>query len=156
MITSEFIKAGKAVFTINNPQGKYFTYKINKKVFKENGKETTLFFAMVKKGQNWFDYKYIGIYNPEKNKVFTGIKSNFQYNSIEYKVLDWALKTIDRATDIPKGYEIRHEGKCGKCGKRLTTPESLEYGIGPECIKRLHGDLKKKVQRIKKIKAILR
>jgi hypothetical protein len=27
----------------------------------------------------------------------------------------------------------KESGKCGMCGRKLTTPESLSYGIGPEC-----------------------
>jgi hypothetical protein len=29
-----------------------------------------------------------------------------------------------------------HEGHCGKCGRTLTVPESLDRGIGPECWKK--------------------
>lgn len=28
-----------------------------------------------------------------------------------------------------------HEGVCGRCGRRLTVPESIETGFGPECRK---------------------
>lgn len=31
--------------------------------------------------------------------------------------------------------EIWHEGKCGRCGRQLTVPESIESGFGPECVK---------------------
>ena len=27
-----------------------------------------------------------------------------------------------------------HEGRCGRCGRKLTVPESIEAGYGPECI----------------------
>lgn len=29
--------------------------------------------------------------------------------------------------------DMYHHGTCGKCGRRLTSPESIELGIGPEC-----------------------
>jgi hypothetical protein len=29
--------------------------------------------------------------------------------------------------------EVWHEGRCGRCGRRLTVPESIESGLGPEC-----------------------
>jgi hypothetical protein len=29
--------------------------------------------------------------------------------------------------------EVWHEGRCGRCGRALTVPESVERGIGPEC-----------------------
>jgi hypothetical protein len=34
--------------------------------------------------------------------------------------------------DMSRAYGIR-SGKCGICGRKLTTPESLAYGIGPVC-----------------------
>lgn len=29
--------------------------------------------------------------------------------------------------------EVRHENHCGRCGARLTHPESIDSGLGPEC-----------------------
>jgi len=34
-----------------------------------------------------------------------------------------------------------HEGRCGRCARRLTVPESIINGIGPECAKREGGGL---------------
>src|ERR1019366_4832357 len=34
---------------------------------------------------------------------------------------------------LPANLEVWHEGKCGRCGRKLTVPESIERGIGPEC-----------------------
>jgi hypothetical protein len=30
---------------------------------------------------------------------------------------------------------VWHEGSCARCGKKLTVPESIESGFGPECVK---------------------
>lgn len=32
-----------------------------------------------------------------------------------------------------KNLTFLHEGACGKCGRPLTTPESIQSGIGPVC-----------------------
>jgi hypothetical protein len=37
------------------------------------------------------------------------------------------------ADNMPPNMVIRHEGKCGRCGRTLTVPESIDRGIGPEC-----------------------
>lgn len=34
---------------------------------------------------------------------------------------------------------VRHEGKCGRCGRTLTVPESIDAGIGPECASKMGG-----------------
>jgi hypothetical protein len=31
------------------------------------------------------------------------------------------------------GFRIMHDGHCSVCGRKLTTPESLDSGIGPVC-----------------------
>ena len=30
---------------------------------------------------------------------------------------------------------VYHVGKCGRCGKKLTDPESILTGLGPSCSK---------------------
>jgi hypothetical protein len=32
---------------------------------------------------------------------------------------------------------VYHEGRCGACGRRLTTPESISSGLGPVCAGRI-------------------
>lgn len=32
--------------------------------------------------------------------------------------------------------EIWHHGVCGRCGRKLTTPESIQRGLGPKCAAR--------------------
>lgn len=36
--------------------------------------------------------------------------------------------------------DIRHEGKCGRCGRALTRPESIDTGLGPECAAKMGRD----------------
>lgn len=37
--------------------------------------------------------------------------------------------------------EVWHEGKCCKCGRKLTVPASIASGIGPECASKMAGAL---------------
>jgi hypothetical protein len=34
---------------------------------------------------------------------------------------------------VAAGFNLQHAGKCGRCGRKLTVPQSIETGIGPEC-----------------------
>jgi hypothetical protein len=50
------------------------------------------------------------------------------------------VKALRRALDIiaeraqPKpGTTLQHAGRCGRCGKTLTVPESKATGLGPDC-----------------------
>jgi hypothetical protein len=38
-----------------------------------------------------------------------------------------------------RGFEVWHEGRCGRCGKPLTVPESIASGFGPDCIQKVGG-----------------
>ena len=55
-----------------------------------------------------------------------------QPSGVSVQAFIWFLNRIeaDKPTD---GFEFWHEGKCGRCGRKLTVPESIEAGIGPEC-----------------------
>lgn len=34
---------------------------------------------------------------------------------------------------FPSGVEVRHDGRCSRCGRALTDPESIDVGMGPIC-----------------------
>lgn len=46
---------------------------------------------------------------------------------------------LDRRKQVHEGLEFFHSGRCGKCGRKLTVPESIQSGFGPECIGKLGG-----------------
>jgi hypothetical protein len=52
------------------------------------------------------------------------------------KAFEWAWRQLVRGA-IPEQLEIWHEGRCGRCGRKLTVPESVAAGFGPECAGRV-------------------
>jgi len=137
-----FFSGGRALFTVSKENGPKYTFRIDckldhtRKQFEKNGP----YFVKVFKGtenNNYKHYKYLGLYNSNIGKVFLTGKSLFSSNSVEFKTVNWAISTIFNGLPIPNGYFIQHEGKCSKCGRVLTTPESINNGIGPECFKQL-------------------
>jgi hypothetical protein len=127
----DFFKGGNALFTVGNNKGEHYTFKIRK----PKGENKPYFVNLLTGPQNTSDFTYLGIYNPEQNRVFLTKKSRYNEESRPTKVIQWALKVIASGQELPKGYTIQHENKCCRCGRTLTTPESIENGIGPECIK---------------------
>jgi hypothetical protein len=81
--------------------------------------------------ENW---AYIG--TCIEGKFRHGRKSNISQDAQSVKVFDFVLPKLVAGT-LPEFVEVWHEGHCGKCGKRLTVPSSIENGLGPECIKTL-------------------
>lgn len=130
MINKQFLLAGNAIFTVENPQGEYYTFRIKRK--NANARFGISWFINLLTGpDNTSDYTYIGLLNPTTGDV------REKTDTRPVRVAKWAIKHIYNNKPLPDGYKIHHEGKCCRCGRTLTTPESCETGIGPECAKLL-------------------
>jgi hypothetical protein len=126
---------GKAIVTFQSiTTGKHFTYKIKKS--KDN--DNLLFVSVLTGPDNWSNYSYIGIIQGVNgNTSFrTTAKSRFDSSAQSVVAFEWTLRHL-MIGDL-KGVRIFHEGKCLRCGRKLTVPESIQNGIGPECIHYFH------------------
>ena len=45
----------------------------------------------------------------------------------------WKQTTLRTEPEVHGSIEVWHEGRCGKCGRKLTVPSSIDSGFGPEC-----------------------
>lgn len=137
-ITGKFLFAGKSVFTVSNEETKeHFTFKVRARESewpRGSGKRSTSYFLNIKASGGKYPFRYIGILEADGLVKTTG-KSDFQPHEKEYKVGAWAAQTVIAGKMIPVKYHINHAGKCGRCARELTHPESLKSGIGPECAK---------------------
>jgi hypothetical protein len=70
-----------------------------------------------------FSYKH-----SKKSKISLESKSANVFSYVTEKLLQGNLN---------KSVEIWHEGRCGRCSRPLTVPESIETGLGPECARKL-------------------
>ncbi len=131
MLSKEFVTAGKAIFTISNPKGERYTFRISK-----TKNADTFFVALLTGPENISDYTYLGLLLADKSEVILTAKSKFTPESLPYQVIKWAIKIIWKGKEVPEGYKILHCGRCGHCGRLLTVPESIESGLGPICGKR--------------------
>lgn len=60
--------------------------------------------------------------------------SALQPDDIKTKGFAWFWRMLMANKPFPAGFEFWHEGRCAKCAKRLTVPESIAFGYGPECL----------------------
>ena len=131
----KFILAGKATFTLESTRtGKWFTYRVNKKEFKDDRGEVekTFYFVSLLSGpQNDSDYRYLGTISTNFY-VRTTKKSKIGKDAISFKALNFFASYL-RKGELHDEINIYHEGVCGKCGKKLTTPSSISVGLGPIC-----------------------
>lgn len=126
----DFVFAGNATFTVLNTDTKNrFTFKVKKH------KEKDIFFVSVMTGSdNYSSYTFIGTYFPNKGYK-KSYKSKIGSDAMSAKTIKWFF---DKFINNQKSYDtvkVYHEDKCGRCGRKLTTPESVKSGFGPECIK---------------------
>ncbi len=117
--------AGHAVITIRSMKtGERFTYKITVPELK--GKPVW-FVKLLIGPENESDYRYIGMLTAPEAFRLTA-KSFAGPDAPSVVAFSW----LSRNWESPL-VEVWHEGSCGRCGRRLTVPESIESGIGPTC-----------------------
>jgi hypothetical protein len=126
-----FMFGGNATFTLRSTKtGTRCTYKIRQI---EPGNP---FFASVLSGSsNETDFVYIGFIPAlTRDVLVAGAKG--KPSAPSFKALAWAVNQIAKKARNPENLEVFHEGRCCACGRKLTTPESVLSGIGPECAKK--------------------
>jgi len=124
----DFALAGNAILTLRSTKtGAYYTYRI--RAPKENGLKDNIRFVSLLSGPN--NSTYIGII---RNDEFTLTRSSkLGRGTKPVAAFEFFTRKVLAKNTIPEGLEVRHEGYCGRCGRRLTVPESIDRGIGPEC-----------------------
>ena len=139
MVSANFIFGGNSTFQVINPRGDAYMFSIKKH------KEKDIFFVRVNKDAEYkFNDHYAGYYDPSKTSELLKGSKGIQHDEKVMKVFLWAVKQITQEKELPEGYEIKHVGKCGCCGRKLTDELSKELGIGPTCLKRVGTDDRQK------------
>jgi hypothetical protein len=115
---------------LNTKTGNRFTYRI--KVTK-TPKESQLYFVKLLTSPD--TYQFIG--SIFVNKFKHSQRSNISAEAQGVRVFQYVFNKLSQGK-LEDFIEIYHEGKCGRCGRQLTVPESITSGFGPECIKMMH------------------
>lgn len=120
-----FILAGNARVTLESAKtGARYTYRVRQK-------EDGFYFVSVLTGSdNEADYTYLGTIRDAR--YAHGRKSCIGADAPSAKAFEWAWPRL-AAGAAPVGLNVWHEGRCGRCNRPLTVPESIASGFGPEC-----------------------
>ena len=133
-----FINGGNATVTLrSNVTGNRFTYKVSTPKDKATGKPEAgnkRFVSLLAGADNTGDFVYLGMVGDDG--VFRATRATRHPDSMSFRAFAWAWAKLARET-MPEGLEVWHEGKCGRCGRKLTVPESIANGFGPECVTRI-------------------
>jgi len=85
------------------------------------------------------DYSYTGVLvgfeEGEDIRLRTTKRSTVTVDAPSFRALNWLLKRLNTEPlgELPETIEFRHSGSCCRCGRKLTTPQSIDAGIGPVC-----------------------
>ena len=135
-----FALGGRATFTlVSRKTGTRFTYKVVKAKEPRNGKHA--FFVSVLTGpENTNDYTFF-------STIFKGDSLEFRHSdrggigadAPSAKAFAWFYRKvlIEDCDPATVNLEIWHSGRCCRCNRKLTVPESIASGIGPECATRM-------------------
>lgn len=126
----EYTFAGNATLTLSSERtGARYTFKV--KAPKEN-RNNIRFLMLLTGPDNENSYTYLGMVQDDQVKMTKA--SKMTPDSLPIKAFSYYLQHLKTGQIAPK-LEVRHEGSCGRCGRALTVPESIDRGIGPECAK---------------------
>lgn len=143
MLSYSFLTAGNATMTVE-PSDKFvaargakphYTYKIRHREAK-GGYGEAWFVSMLTGPDNQSDYTYLGMLDAASGTVRLTSRSKLTEDSVPVEIVKRVVAALARGDGdkiSAAGWKVRHEGKCGRCGRKLTEPTSLDCGIGPEC-----------------------
>lgn len=132
-----YILAGNSEFILHSTKtNQDFYYKMKKKEKLDN-KDEFIYFLNVKQGKDW---SYAGVVwydnNVNQFKFSKGVKGNIEGTDLNIRSLLFVINKLNN-NELPQHCLVFHTGRCGVCGKKLTTPESILTGLGPSCAKRV-------------------
>lgn len=138
----DYAIAGAGAFTaINEATGGRFTFKVQAPRKFRNGPidyDSDVRFVKVLTGpDNESSYRYIGTIFLKDKKFIVTRKVQIAPEAPSIRAFKWVWSRIASGADLGT-VKVYHEGICGRCGRKLTVPESIESGYGPECINHVH------------------
>lgn len=129
-----FITSGKAVGTLTSQRsGEHYTYRFTA----VKDAEDKFFVSLLTGPDNTRDYSYLGLLTRRDDgqlQFRTTAKSCASSGAKSVQGLQWMLAWVDRGQELSESSAtFEHMGRCGKCARPLTNPESIERGLGPYC-----------------------
>jgi len=129
-----FLFGGNATITLQSAKsGKHFTFKV--RVAKKDDDTAPYFVSVLNGTDNYTNYAYVGIISSDKKSFKLTQKSKITEDALSYKAFNYFFTQLLQ-NKINPDLSVLHSGTCGRCGRKLTTPKSIEIGLGPSCAKK--------------------
>ena len=140
-----FIEGGKASFTVvSKKTGERLTFLARRP--KEDPLRPGLrpiWLSVLTGPDNTNDYGFLGTLWVKSSGAATyrpGAMTRIGPEAPSQRAAQWladGLGAPNGGAVLFRHAEFWHEGRCGRCGRKLTVPESVASGFGPECIGRI-------------------
>jgi hypothetical protein len=131
--------ASRTITLVSLASGARFTYRVRRAP--GDGDTRPYFVGILSGADNESDYAFLGCLFPgpaglnyrqtKGSKVGREAPSALAFAFFARHVLD--------NDHLPTSLEVWHEGRCGRCGRKLTVPESVATGFGPKCASLVGG-----------------
>ncbi len=136
--TVAFMLAGNAHVTFQSRRtGTRFTYRVRTAKPREGALRTETargpshFVAVLTGADNEHGYEYLGcVY--QRSAYAHGRNSRIAKSAPSAIAFAWVWSKLTGGEMHPE-LAVYHEGRCGRCGRRLTDPLSISSGLGPKC-----------------------
>jgi hypothetical protein len=130
----EFVLAGKARVTLKSlVTGDHFSYRITKNKPRPEYEYREMWFVDLLSGpNNELDWRYMGVIDARQDYQFRVTDKSAVKEGKGKEAWEWVWEKLRQGV-MDERVEVWHEGRCGRCGRLLTTPESISRGLGPEC-----------------------
>jgi hypothetical protein len=143
-----FMLAGNATFTVESKRtGKRLTFKLRRPDDKRSGwvdsrgrhwptTRKAIWVSVLTGPNNDSDYVYLGTMWEDAEKITydVGRKSRIAADAPSQQAAMWLAKMLNGPVEALEAQaNVYHAGRCGRCGRTLTVPSSIESGLGPEC-----------------------
>lgn len=130
---ARFMFAGNALMTVvSRKTGNRLTFKFRRPKQDDAGPKPTWVSLAAGDAEGQFLGTIWG--DPGRHEIRRSAKVAVSEDAASARLLAWLVASIDgRVADPLEQAEFWHEGRCGRCGRVLTVPESIASGLGPEC-----------------------
>ena len=122
---------GATMTVVNEATGNRLTVRFRRPNDKDGNPFKQVMVDLMTGSDNESSFAYIGTFDGSVVRISNKQKTSLQKAQLAGDVLNWTLRAA-RAGDL-KTVRCLHEGRCGRCGRKLTVPESIDTGLGPEC-----------------------
>lgn len=126
----QFLLSGNAHFTVENSDtNKHFTFRVSK------CKDSEMFFVSV--NTEYEQYIFIANLWTDENRSTFRLTPSKKFKNVLPQSVQVFQVIIDRYVKNNNPHPLikfYHHCKCGRCGRKLTTPKSIKNGIGPYCL----------------------